>query len=467
MSGKLQLDPSRNNFPVTLHDPCNVVRLMGVVEPQREIIRAICPQFREMEPHGVDNYCCGGGSGFAIMSGHNFQDWRFHVTGRKKLEQVLNAFADCMDASIPKYLCAPCSNCKGQFRDMLAYYDLWEKNRDPIRRLGGTGSERHDGREAGIHRMGMALTADTACAAGECEQAIALLEEGLRQRPGDFRLHYRLGICYAGGCRPHSLVHADMAAAYLREALRLAPLADVTRAAILEQAANAALHSRAVTPADAMRKAIEYYLEAAQIYQAAEMTEEWARTQFNLGNSYCELAEISGEEHWVAAVSHYELCLTLRTLASNPERHAALLENLGTAYRRLPGAIEKSIRCYRRSLAIYKGCRLPEKSAALYNNLGNAFLSLAETESEPHYARLALRHFERALRLQPDPHRRIFGITQYNLAQAYFRLAQYSDGNIGRAAACLKAAAEAFEASEEKRYLELIRRQIESLTLPA
>jgi len=129
MSGRLKLDPSRNDFPVTLHDPCNLVRLMGVVEPQREVVRAICPQFREMEPHGVDNYCCGGGSGFAIMSGHNFPDWRFHVSGRKKLEQILNAFADCLDPSTPKYLCAPCSNCKGQFRDMLAYYDLWEQNR--------------------------------------------------------------------------------------------------------------------------------------------------------------------------------------------------------------------------------------------------------------------------------------------------------------------------------------------------
>jgi Fe-S oxidoreductase len=129
MSGRLKLDPARNDFPVTLHDPCNLVRLMGVVEPQREVVRAICPQFREMHPHGVDNYCCGGGSGFAIMSGNNFPDWRFHVSGRKKLEQVLNAFADCLDPSQPKYLCAPCSNCKGQLRDLLAYYDLWERTR--------------------------------------------------------------------------------------------------------------------------------------------------------------------------------------------------------------------------------------------------------------------------------------------------------------------------------------------------
>ncbi len=129
MNDRIKLDPTRNDFPVTLHDPCNMVRLMGVVEPQREVIRKICPQFREMWPHGVDNYCCGGGSGFAIMSGNNFQDWRFHVAGRKKLEQILNAFQDCMDPSINKYLCAPCSNCKGQFRDMLAYYELWDKQR--------------------------------------------------------------------------------------------------------------------------------------------------------------------------------------------------------------------------------------------------------------------------------------------------------------------------------------------------
>jgi len=51
------------------------VRLSGIVEPQRKILRKICPDFREMEPHGVDNYCCGGGSGFAIMNSNNFSDW--------------------------------------------------------------------------------------------------------------------------------------------------------------------------------------------------------------------------------------------------------------------------------------------------------------------------------------------------------------------------------------------------------
>ncbi len=128
MSGKLKLDPSRNDFPVTLHDPCNIVRMMGIVQPQREILKAICPQFREMAPHGVNNYCCGGGSGFAIMSPHNFEDFRFSVAGRMKLKQVLDAFTDCPSPETKKYLCAPCSNCKGQFRDLFKYYNVWEKS---------------------------------------------------------------------------------------------------------------------------------------------------------------------------------------------------------------------------------------------------------------------------------------------------------------------------------------------------
>ncbi|OGQ93630.1 MAG: 4Fe-4S ferredoxin [Deltaproteobacteria bacterium RIFOXYA12_FULL_61_11] len=126
-SGKIAFDPSRNDFPVTLHDPCNLVRLMGIVEPQRRILRYLCPQFREMTPHGVENYCCGGGSGFAIMSGHNFGQWRINVTSRKKFEQILNAFQDCIDPGIHKYVCAPCSNCKGAIRDILAHYEAFEK----------------------------------------------------------------------------------------------------------------------------------------------------------------------------------------------------------------------------------------------------------------------------------------------------------------------------------------------------
>ncbi len=126
-SGKIVFDPARNDFPVTLHDPCNVVRAMGIVEPQRRILRRIAPRFREMTPHGVHNYCCGGGSGFAIMSGHNFAEWRTLVSSRKKLLQILRAFQE-EPPEVPKYVCAPCSNCKGSIRDVLNYYHVRERS---------------------------------------------------------------------------------------------------------------------------------------------------------------------------------------------------------------------------------------------------------------------------------------------------------------------------------------------------
>ncbi len=127
-SGKIEFDPSKNDFPVTLHDPCNIVRNLGIVEPQRRILRYLCPQFREMTPHGVDNYCCGGGSGFAVISANNFADWRISVGSRVKFKQILDAFADQPGPEVKKYVCAPCSNCKGQIRDILQYYDALERS---------------------------------------------------------------------------------------------------------------------------------------------------------------------------------------------------------------------------------------------------------------------------------------------------------------------------------------------------
>jgi len=127
-SGRLKLDPARNDdIAITLHDPCNLVRLMGIVKPQREVLRAVSNRFREMEPHGVDNYCCGGGSGFAITQDLNFPDFRNQLSGRTKLRQILDVFQDIIGPEHKKYVCAPCSNCKGTMRDMFAAYALFER----------------------------------------------------------------------------------------------------------------------------------------------------------------------------------------------------------------------------------------------------------------------------------------------------------------------------------------------------
>ncbi|MEW6001552.1 MAG: (Fe-S)-binding protein [Nitrospirota bacterium] len=129
-SGRVKLDPKRNDFPVTLHDSCNVVRLMGIVKPQRNVLKAICTQpVREMSPNGPMNYCCGGGSGFAIMNTLNFPQFRKKVTVRMKVKQILETFKDVLDPSINKMVVAACSNCKGAMRDAIGHYGLWDKYR--------------------------------------------------------------------------------------------------------------------------------------------------------------------------------------------------------------------------------------------------------------------------------------------------------------------------------------------------
>ncbi len=127
-SGRIKFDPAKNDFPVTLHDPCNIVRNLGIVEPQRRILRYLCPQFREMTPHGIDNYCCGGGGGLSVMNNVNFTDWKVSVAGRMKFKQVLEAFTDRPGPEVKKYVCAPCLNCKLQFRDIFEHYGAKEKS---------------------------------------------------------------------------------------------------------------------------------------------------------------------------------------------------------------------------------------------------------------------------------------------------------------------------------------------------
>ena len=135
LSGTYDIDPSRNDFPVVLHDPCNYVRQMGIVKPQRDILKYVMNPghygnmglpYYEMKEHGVNNYCCGGGSGFAIMQSMNFPAYRDNVAHRKKLSQILEAFGPELmeNTDVPKYICAPCSNCKGAMRDIIEHYEL-------------------------------------------------------------------------------------------------------------------------------------------------------------------------------------------------------------------------------------------------------------------------------------------------------------------------------------------------------
>ncbi len=111
--GRIRLDPARNALPVTLHDPCNLVRLGGIVEEQRFILHRAVSRFVEMRPNREKNYCCGGGGGQLSMS--RFAKRRLQV-GKIKAEQIKKTGA--------KIVVAPCHNCIDQLIELNKEYKL-------------------------------------------------------------------------------------------------------------------------------------------------------------------------------------------------------------------------------------------------------------------------------------------------------------------------------------------------------
>jgi len=111
--GRVKLDPSLNKVPVTLHDPCNLVRLGGIVEEPRFILRHAVENFIEMIPNRLDNYCCGGGGGQLSMSDYNE---RRLTAGRLKADQIRRTGA--------RIVVAPCHNCIDQLIQLNQEYKL-------------------------------------------------------------------------------------------------------------------------------------------------------------------------------------------------------------------------------------------------------------------------------------------------------------------------------------------------------
>ena len=112
-SGRITLDPSKNKKPVTLHDPCNLVRLGGVIEEQRFLLKKATSNFIEMTPKRQKNYCCGGGGGQLSMTRYAK---RRLVAGRIKADQIRKTEA--------KVVVAPCHNCIDQLTELSREYKL-------------------------------------------------------------------------------------------------------------------------------------------------------------------------------------------------------------------------------------------------------------------------------------------------------------------------------------------------------
>jgi Fe-S oxidoreductase len=111
--GRIKLDPSLNPNPVTLHDPCNLVRLGGIVEEQRYILKHAVAHLIEMYPNRQKNFCCGGGGGQLAMT--RFSQRRIKA-GQIKADQIRKTDA--------KVVATPCHNCIDQLMELNKHYKL-------------------------------------------------------------------------------------------------------------------------------------------------------------------------------------------------------------------------------------------------------------------------------------------------------------------------------------------------------
>ena len=103
--------------PVTLHDPCNVVRGRGLHEMSRYVVKEMCEELIEMHPNREHNYCCCAGGG-VINCGPPYKNKRVK-SNRIKAEQLFAA-----KAKGAKVLITPCHNCHSGLEDINHHYGL-------------------------------------------------------------------------------------------------------------------------------------------------------------------------------------------------------------------------------------------------------------------------------------------------------------------------------------------------------
>ena len=103
--------------PITLHDPCNVVRGAGLHEKARYVAHALCENVIEMVPNREHNYCCCAGGG-VINTGPPFKMTRIEGN-RIKAEQLFSA-----KTKGAKVLVAPCHNCHSGLHDIVHHYEI-------------------------------------------------------------------------------------------------------------------------------------------------------------------------------------------------------------------------------------------------------------------------------------------------------------------------------------------------------
>ena len=98
---------------LTFHDPCQIVRRGGVIEPQRNLLKMVAKDFVEMSDPGKYNWCCGGGGG--VSANEDAEELRLIAFKRKKAQ---------LEETGAKTLVTACANCRIVLEEGLEHYQM-------------------------------------------------------------------------------------------------------------------------------------------------------------------------------------------------------------------------------------------------------------------------------------------------------------------------------------------------------
>ncbi|MEW6132790.1 MAG: (Fe-S)-binding protein [Pseudomonadota bacterium] len=101
--------------PVTLHDPCQIVRRGGVLNAPEALVREVVVEFRPMTDHGKMNWCCGGGGGTSAIHEPAAEALRFTAFKRKKSQ---------LEETGVNTMVTFCANCRITLEEAIDHYEM-------------------------------------------------------------------------------------------------------------------------------------------------------------------------------------------------------------------------------------------------------------------------------------------------------------------------------------------------------
>jgi Fe-S oxidoreductase len=112
--GRIKIDKSSLDDPITYHDPCQLARNSGVIDEPRYILQHLTDDFRDMTSDVRYNWCCGGGGGLVAL-GDETLDFRMK-SASVKVDQINETGA--------KILATACENCHTQLSNLNDHYEM-------------------------------------------------------------------------------------------------------------------------------------------------------------------------------------------------------------------------------------------------------------------------------------------------------------------------------------------------------